>query len=208
MATPSALRDSVRKRLGTMLLAGRLKPGSKLSLAELARDLDVSATPVREALTQLHHARVIDVIPNRGFFLRELDVQEAGEIYPVIAALEALAIRQSRFTPQDIRELRERHARFEAAGDPRSAVRFDLAFHGALTAHSANATLQRMIEDLKLRVFAYELGYMSSRVRAQPPHASHKDLIASLARNDVEQAAALAESHWRASLDYIRAQRA
>ena len=88
------LRQEVKEMLLGYICTDRIKPGQRLSLPDLARDLGVSATPIREALTQLSESGIVRYIANRGFFVAELSREEAAEIYQLMATLECEAIRR------------------------------------------------------------------------------------------------------------------
>ena len=74
------------------LQSGQLKVNKTVNLAKLARDMNVSVTPIREALTQLEHVGIIKAMVNRGFVVAELELQEAKDLYTTVADLEVLAL--------------------------------------------------------------------------------------------------------------------
>jgi len=90
------LRTQVRDHLLSEMIKGKLKIGKTLNLAALSRELNISVTPIREALTQLQQANIIKAIPNRGFIIAPLDVKEAEDLYSLVASLEVMAIENSR----------------------------------------------------------------------------------------------------------------
>ena len=106
MITKISYRDQVREYLQNQMLLGNLDAGQTLSLAGLARELNVSVTPIREALTQLEQAKIIGSIPNRGFVILNIDTSEAKNVYELIATLEALAIENSAFSVSAVKELK------------------------------------------------------------------------------------------------------
>ncbi|NND79179.1 MAG: GntR family transcriptional regulator, partial [Maribacter sp.] len=92
MISKIILRDQVRSHLLDQMTNGLLEPGKTINLAALARKLDVSVTPIREALTQLQQSKLIKAIPNRGFIIAELNYLEAKDLYELVADLEVLAL--------------------------------------------------------------------------------------------------------------------
>jgi DNA-binding GntR family transcriptional regulator len=85
-------RDQIREIILNSILKGQLALGEKLSLAEYAKKLDTSVTPIREAFTQLEIAGILESIPNVGFCIKTLSHKEAAEIYTLIGVLEAHAL--------------------------------------------------------------------------------------------------------------------
>lgn len=194
------LRDQVLHYLQQELVHGRIRHGDRLSLASMERVLQVSVTPVREALTQLERTGVVRAIPNRGFFLAPNTVEEAREIYPVIANLEVMALEGSTFTPADIRQLRKLRTTFKRAKDPAAAVRADQDLHDALIGKYENTCAKRLIADLKLRVFSYELQYMTDGRKTSTSDKAHGEIIGLLAAGEGRKAAKRLKAHWEESM--------
>ena len=65
-------RDAIKDVLLNFMLENSIKPGERISLAAIAKKLDVSVTPIREALTQLSETGIVTYKANRGFFVTEL----------------------------------------------------------------------------------------------------------------------------------------
>ncbi|HZA84940.1 MAG TPA: GntR family transcriptional regulator, partial [Actinomycetes bacterium] len=85
----------------------RLEPGARLHEAELAAELAVSRTPLREALRMLLAEDLVEQLPTGGMLVRRLDLQDLRELYAVRAALEGLAVREAcrRLTDTDLEAL-------------------------------------------------------------------------------------------------------
>ena len=87
-------KDEVKKILLEHILTGNIKPGERISLPTIAKELELSVTPIREALTQLSETGIVTYIANRGFFVIELSIREAKEIYDLMAVLEGNAVKK------------------------------------------------------------------------------------------------------------------
>jgi len=190
------LRDRVRQQLTRMMLSGELSPGSWLPLARIARELEVSVTPIREALTQLEQAHVVRAERNRGFFLRELERRAANDLYPVVAALEATALKTGQHDRSSIAGLRSAQQRMINARTPLQVVKQDLAFHQRLTAPCGNRLLLGLLKDLKLRLFFFELEYLGNKSRLERSIEEHEEIMTCLATGAAMRSAALVEKHW------------
>lgn len=197
------LRDQVRQYLQREMLDRKITIGERLSLAEIARKINVSVTPVREALTQLEQAGIVMTIANRGFFIPPLSVEEALQIYPVIISLETMAVSESGYSTDQIEELREIQLRFEKAKSREQLVRLDLEFHKALLKPFRNRIACRILKDLKVRVFLYELEYMDYMQNRQNSANCHRQIIRSLEKKHNTQAADLLKENWEMSLRFL-----
>ena len=99
------IADVVRERI----LKGEYEIGEKIKENQIASELKVSRTPIREAFKLLENEGLIDYIPNRGCFAKGFTKQDVDDIYAVREALEELAVRWAveRITPEEINALEE-----------------------------------------------------------------------------------------------------
>src|ERR1700759_4944316 len=81
--------------LHTAIITGRLRPGARLPIEELAELLQMSPMPIREALRRLDAAGLVDNVPHRGARVTELSINDLEEVYEARLALETLAIRRA-----------------------------------------------------------------------------------------------------------------
>lgn len=146
--------DAVRRAI----VEGRYAPGTRLIEQRVAEELEVSRTPVREALRRLESEGLVVVEPNRGAQVRPLTADEIGDLYEVRARLEGYGAELAavRAGPAEVLELRNAAAAFSDAAAARSgradhveAVRaLDAAnarFHGGLLVASRHARLGRLV---------------------------------------------------------------
>ncbi|MDN5202457.1 GntR family transcriptional regulator [Fulvivirgaceae bacterium BMA10] len=197
------LRDQVRKYLQQEMLDRNITFGERISLAEIARKIEVSVTPIREALTQLEQAGIVSMIANRGFFVPELTIREANEIYPIIMNLECMGLMQSEYASSDFKDLMQIQSDFRNANNKEEAVKQDLHFHETLLRNYQNDTAKRILTDLKIRVFFYELEYMNHHGNIEKSAVAHDDLMKSLKRKDIQQALNLLKENWEVSLKFL-----
>ena len=86
-----SLREQIREHIVEGIVSGRWKPGERIVERRIATELEVSQTPVREALRELESLRLIESAPNKGVRVRNLTAADLEESYPVRAGLEAIA---------------------------------------------------------------------------------------------------------------------
>ena len=148
----TSLGDSTADLIRERIFAGTFGPGSRLVEADLARQLQTSRAPVREALAMLRAEGLAREEPGRGTYVASLGRRDIEEIYEVRAGLESVAARLiierndgSALTALD-RALGEMR-RVAATGDRRAFADADIALHGELCAQSGNGRLMRAWTD-------------------------------------------------------------
>lgn len=198
------LRDQVRDYLLSEMITGKLKIGKTINLAALARHLKVSVTPIREALTQLQQAHIIKAIPNRGFIIAELDVEEAEDLYELVANLEVMAIENSEFNEEHIINLKKQQEVFENAPNAISRIQADLEFHRLLTKGYKNELALKILNDLKTRLFFYEHAFTNDDSFYNKSDNQHEAIISAIADDNVPTASLLLKMNWMLILNYIQ----
>jgi DNA-binding GntR family transcriptional regulator len=198
-----SLRERVYRALRDALVAGELAPGSRLRDQELAEQLGVSRTPVREALQRLEDEGLVETEPRALTRVAPLDALAAREAFPVVAALHALAARSgvARLSPAGIMAMRATNEVLAASmsgRDPatiRSAIASDDAFHAVLLDAASNSEITRTLERLtpKVRRLEYaRFGSLAGRASVR----QHTAIIGACERGDATEAAALVEENW------------
>ncbi|HEX4010386.1 MAG TPA: GntR family transcriptional regulator [Solirubrobacteraceae bacterium] len=143
------LAEKAFETLHTAIITGRLRPGTRLPIEELAERLEMSPMPIREAVRRLDAAGLVENIPHRGARVTELSITDLVEVYEARLALEVLAIRRAaeRFDAVVADQARQCLAALE--GLPRDAsAAVSLAhtrFHFSLYAAADSAWLLRLI---------------------------------------------------------------
>lgn len=206
MISKKIVRDQVRQYLLNEMTAGNLNAGQPLNLAALARTLNVSVTPIREALTQLQQSNLIKAIPNKGFVIAELDYKEAKDLYELVADLEVLALEHSTFDNNAIIALKEQQTAFKNATDTFSRITAKLEFHRLLTQHYKNTLAQQILADLKTRIFFYEREFMSDDTIYSRSDNQHDGIISAIEDDNVPTAELLLKMNWMLILGYIQKQ--
>ena len=168
------LRDWVFDCLRSSIVSGDLAPGQRIVEADLAKQLDVSKSPVREAILQLKQdGLVVDAPKGRGVVVAPLHATDVGEIYAVRHALEALAARSAAGAPEAGDALRNSVARMRAAverGDAAAQFQEDLQFHSVLCAASGNRRLNEIFQGLRPDIQRIGFALDETRKKIQLDH--------------------------------------
>ena len=197
-----SLREQVYEYLRDEMGRGGLQPGEFLDLNQLAARLNVSRTPLREALLHLEAQGFVTILPRRGFRLNALTLDDIRHFYEIIGAMEAAALRQAGPTlgPADFARMRQLDAAMSdavAARDFDEYYQANLAFHDVYLQRCDNTRLIAQVQLLKRRL--YDWPRRAGMVQAWEEHSvvEHEEFLSLLERGNVAQAAAhLQDVHW------------
>jgi DNA-binding GntR family transcriptional regulator len=144
------MAEAALERLREAIILGELTPGTPLRLEDLARNLGMSISPIREAVRQLEALGLAEHVPHHGAKVMALDVEELRELFSIRLALEGMAVRRAAtlFTSSDATSARaflEEYDEARQRDDIRSAVRAHGAFHFALYGAARSSWLLRLI---------------------------------------------------------------
>jgi DNA-binding GntR family transcriptional regulator len=199
---PTAL-DHAYEMIWRQLMRQERRPGERLADTELAAQLGLSRTPVRQALHLLAQQELVRFDARRGFSVRIFSSRDVREIYDVRGVLEALALRQAahHLTAQDLDTQRRELADARDALRPgdRSAVilhlQADLKFHNMLIQASGNGRLIRMLAELRSQHMLFQYWDTSYPERNEAAAVEHDRVLAALMAGDVAGAEASMADH-------------
>jgi DNA-binding GntR family transcriptional regulator len=168
-SAPPTLRGHVVKMLSADILAGKYKPGDRLNESQIARELNISRIPVREALSQLQEQGLVMNRERRGMFVTHIGAEEVQQINAVRVILEAEALRlaKARMTPDIAARLESLMTQMnEWNGTLLEAAALDLEFHRVIWRAAGNPYLERAMNALMVPLFAHRaLDHVSQEIR-------------------------------------------
>ncbi len=144
------LRQIVYEKLREAILDGIIAPGERLSEVELAEQLAVSRTPVREAIRQLAETGLITLVPRRGAFVILLTTEDARHLYEVRTALELLAVEGFCKNPpkQKLLDMRETFKNISNSSDAKRFLELDMELHHLIREGSENPYLEGVLQNV------------------------------------------------------------
>jgi DNA-binding GntR family transcriptional regulator len=193
----SAATELIRQAI----IDGRLAPGRRLKEEELARELGISRTPVREALLMLHAEGLVDVAPNRGAAVRSHSAQDLDDLYQLRAVLEGYATRRAttRLSDEAIRGLHESCKRFEGlldgATDMTELVRENLVFHQTILDNAGSSRLASMVRQVIELPLVYRSYVWYSPAQQRISAHYHWQITHALEERDAERAELIMKEH-------------
>ena len=181
--------ETVAERLRDMIAQNVLQPGARIRERAIGEALQVSRTPMREALRILAAERLVELLPNRGAVVCDPSPQEIRDLLGVLAALEALAGEQAAAaaTDAEIAEIRALHFEMLAAFERQDRLAYfklNQAIHRAIAAAAHNAPLAEIHAQLNARL--YRVRYQSNLNNAKWHSAieEHEQILAALTARD------------------------
>ncbi len=190
--------DWIHDALLDEIVEGALAPGARLVESKLAERLGVSRTPVREALFRLHQEGFVLTSARRGFSVKPLDEREARELFPILAALEGLALSLAAPAAElDVAELRRANKSLASLRRrPLEAIAADNAFHDLLLRRCPNRSLLAMVDRVRRQLLRYEYVYMSDESLIDVSMAQHAAIIDCIEKGDVAGAVGALEANY------------
>src|SRR4051812_30832598 len=155
----AALHEQVAHRLRQMLVENRILPGAKLNERALSEILEVSRTPLREAIKRLAAEGLVELLPNRGAIAIELGEADVLDTFEVMAGLEAQSgeLAAQRITPAELDEIRATHFEMLAAYTRRDLsgyYRLNATIHRAINTAAKNPVLTATYNQVNARLQA------------------------------------------------------
>jgi DNA-binding GntR family transcriptional regulator len=177
----ATLKDNIVEILSEAIFTGRMKPGERVNESQLARELEVSRAPIREALQQLQEQGLIINHPRRGMFVVHLEDEDLQKINSVRLVLEAEALRLaranfSRAAHARLTQVLERMERAENAA-PGARVKLDAEFHKTIWALTGNEFMERTLSSLTAPLFAYGVIKAMKADKVRHVIYSHRPLL-------------------------------
>ena len=190
------LRDAIRK--------GILKPGERLMEIQLAEELGVSRTPVREAIRKLELEGYVIMMPRRGTYVANLSIRDVNEVFEIRTSLDSLAsgLAAERITDEELESLQRLLvliSEYIESNNMEKIVETDMQFHDLLYQASRNTRLVGIIYNLREQLTRFRSTSMSFPGRLKATLDEHRQIVEAIAQGDVKAAQHAAEYHMEKS---------
>lgn len=194
-----SLTSALERRLERLIVEGELAPGERLNEIHLAARFGTSRGPLREATRSLEAKGFVDVIRNRGVFVRQLSVTDATEIYEIRTALFALAgsLLADRMTAEIARNLTSLVERMEKASldsDLDAYYPLNLEFHDVIIEGSGNATLVKEYRGLLNKMHLFRVKSLVQGGGLEVSNSEHAEILDALIARDPIRSG---NAHWQ-----------
>ena len=204
----AALHEQVAHRLRQMLVENRISPGAKLNERELSEVLNVSRTPLREAIKMLAAEGLVELLPNRGAIAVELTEADVLNTFEVMAGLEAQSgeLATQRITDDELNEIKAMHFEMLAAYtrcDLPGYYRLNAAIHGAINAAAKNPVLIAPYNQVNARLQALRFRSNQDEENWRDAVREHEQMVAALSARDPAAMRAVMSLHLAHKLDTV-----
>ena len=151
-AAKGTLRKKIRSYIQQQIANGRFQAGDRIVETQLARELNVSQAPGREAILELAAMGLLEERPYSGSFVRKLTAEDVEDIYNTRAFIDEYAARQAarNITDQQLAEMEALLHRMDEAADYQALAEMDMAFHAMVVDAAGSPALKRTWENLRL----------------------------------------------------------
>ncbi len=198
--TSSAQAASILRQA---IITGELKLGTRLRETELSNSLNISRSPIREAFRMLESEGLVQICPNKGAFVTQLNEKDLKDIYELRKLLEVHAIRIacSRVTQEDLEELKavikEMERRLELK-DYMGYLKSSHEFHECFIKKCENERLFNLFRVLRNSILAIQILAYSYPERSSDSLEEHRKILSALSKRNPDKA----EEYLRKHLEY------
>ncbi|KUO50719.1 MAG: GntR family transcriptional regulator [Desulfitibacter sp. BRH_c19] len=194
------LREIVLEALKDAIVNGQLKPGERLMEQQVAEELGVSRTPVREAIRKLEIEGFVIMIPRKGAYVSDISLKDIAQVFEVRAAMEALAagLAAQRIVDEQVEQLERKLVEVKKAvdnSDLEGTIQYDTEFHEIIYSASRNDRLVQFLNNLREQIQRYRSASLASPGRLKDTLEEHKELVDAISARNVELAQRLAKEH-------------
>lgn len=188
-----SLRGKIYSTLREDILDGKYNAGESLTEKRLAQELNVSRTPIREALRQLELEGLVESIPNKGVTVKGISQKDMEDIYKIRLVLEGLAAKWAveQITDEEIKSLKEAYELMEfytSKGDIDSISRLNTEFHDIIYSATKSVVLQHILKDFQYYVKWARHESLSSLGRKETALKEHYDIYKAFKNRDAKEA--------------------
>ena len=205
----NSLHQEVASTLREQIFSGALLPGSFIDEVALCQRLDISRTPLREALKVLTSEGLMRHEPRRGCFVNQVTEQDLDDIFPVIALLEGRCAYEAarHASDADLAELAALHDKLQGhakAGRITDYYATNFSIHEAIILLANNRWLSQSIADLRKILKLSRLQSLGAPGRLQQSLSEHMTVFAALKSRDSEGAEAAMRTHLTRQREALR----
>lgn len=187
------LRELVYEELRMLIMTGKIKPGTRMMEIDLAENMGVSRTPVREAIRQLEKDRLVTIEPRRGAYVSDISPTDMEDMLFVREPLEGIAtlLATRNMTEEELQALVEVNQQYEEAfrkGEREELIKLDTLFHNLIAEGSHNNYLISILKNLQEQVLRFRYIYFQSGKRAADVISEHQLILDNMKDRNQEAA--------------------
>ncbi len=194
------LREVVFEHLRNSILNADLKPGERLMEVQLAEQLGVSRTPIREAIRKLELEGLVVMVARKGAYVADVSVKDILDVLEVRNVLEGLAaaLCAERITDEELENLKlisDNFKKYLEEDDTEGMVEMDMQFHDQIIQSTRNAKLIQISQGLQEQVHRFRITYFEEFGKDEGVLKEHKSILEAIVNKDTVSAQRVAQQH-------------
>lgn len=204
-----SLRGRIYSALRENILSGKYSAGESLIEKRLAEELNVSRTPIREAIRQLELEGLVESVPNKGATVKGISKKDMEDIYKIRMVLEGLAAKWAieQITEEEVKKLTEAYELMEfytGKSDIDAIAKLNTEFHDIIYSATKSTVLQHILKDFQIYVKWARHESLSSTGRKETALGEHYDILKAFKERNAESAEKYLIIHVENSSKYIK----
>ena len=197
--TTNLYTDQVFNSIKEIIIRGDSQPGQRIREVELAKNLGVSRSPIREAIQRLGQEGLVTLVPHKGAFVTCLSLNEVADLVDVREALEvkSVILASERADEKDLKGVSNslNTAKHALIDNRRTQYPWNLDFHLQIAKCSKNKKLEQKVYETNAQLLLIRFKSGSEKGRASQAYAEHSEILEALQRRDAAEAQALMKKH-------------
>jgi DNA-binding GntR family transcriptional regulator len=189
----STIRDQVYEVIKENILNEHFKPGQRIQELEIAKELNISRSPVRSAINELIGEGLLESIPNKSVRVRKLTRKEILDTYEFRLIIEKYSLekiieKHDRHTAKELEKFKKKFSQFDKKGALKYYVKVDSEFHDYLAAASGNDVILESLRRMNMLVMPFRIISLTSIQRYNDSIKEHTCMIDAILAGDFDAA--------------------
>lgn len=194
------LREIVYEELKRQILVGEIAPGTRMMEVDLADEMGVSRTPVREAIRKLEKEGLVTIEPRRGAYASDISIKDMLDVLEVRQTLEGMAasLAARKVTEEEKRDFIKASKAYNdavASGNTDEIIKCDELFHQLIVNYSDNKTLETLLSQVQELALRFRYIYYDDFSRYERMPREHEVIEEAILSGDTAKAKVVAENH-------------
>lgn len=200
---PQTLRERIYLHLREAITKSMLQPGERIIEKNIAEELNVSITPVREALLQLNVEGFVEIQTHRNVVVKQISLTDITELYEIQGVLEGYAAKQASLNLNDqdllkIKKLTEKMEKYLTSNNVEKFYESNKEIHEIFLKKSNNQSIYDLVSNLNLRkkMFRYRVTFLAKKEVMKKALDDHKKILNAFLARDPDTIERIIREHW------------
>lgn len=202
MELQKSIMDIAYEYIRSNIINGNIKSNEKVSMREIAKELNISRTPIREAIRKLESEGLIELLPRRGFIIKKYCSKKVEEIYEARQILEIYAVKLAckNIKEKDINKLKKTNYNLAVLFEEKEnniikIKKLNEDFHFMIYKATGNETICELIHNLWGRISGLYIQMFKNPAQGKTTFQEHADIIRALEKRDIDKAVLMLGKH-------------